>query len=176
MHNNEELDMGAVEKLKIQTVESVARECFKACDGDVQAATKKMAARVRSDIGLFRQLLDEMVESACYSELAKLNRANNSAIWNAPNYDPGGKGERVKALASGNALMFFKLPEGPLLGQAHKADVEAAADFYAKQAKDMGWKARWLQLVAKHVEGNKTVGKCLTEKQLAKLKERATNE
>lgn len=168
--------MGAVEKLKIQTVESVARECFKACDGDARAATKKMAAMVRADIGLFRQLLDEMVERACYDELSKLNRANNSAIFNAPNYDVGGKGERVKALASGNALMFFRLPAGPLLGQAHKADVQAAADFYAKQAKDMGWKGRWLQLVAQRIEGNKTVGKCLTEQQLAKLKERATDE
>jgi len=166
--------MGAVEKLKIQTVESVARECFKACDGDVQASVKKMAARVRADMGLFRELLDEMVESACYSELAKLNRDNNRAIWTAANYDPGGKGERVKALASGNALMFFRLPSGPLLGQAKRADVDAAADFYAKQAQDMGWKARWLQMIAKHVEGNKTVAKCLTEQQLAKLKERAT--
>lgn len=166
--------MGVVEKLKVQTVESVARDCFKSCNGDVREGVRRMAKLVRADMGLFRQLLDEMVESACYSELAKLNRDNNRAIWTAANYDKGGKGERVKALAHGNALMFFRLPTGSLLGQAKRAEVDEAAQFYSKQATDMAWKGRWLSMVAEKVEGQKTVGKCLTEHDLAKLQEKAS--
>jgi hypothetical protein len=160
----------------IPSIIDVARAALKASDGDVQRATKLLARRVRADVVLYRALLDRMVETACYEAVVTVTQRNRDMVWTPPNYDKGGNGGRVRALAAGNALMFFPLPGGKLLAHANRREIEEAAAFYGKQAADMTWKARWLSLVAKHVEGNKTVAKCMTEQQLAKLQERAANE
>jgi len=165
--------MGAVEKVELVRVAHVARAALKSASGDVQRATSLMARRVRGDMSLYRELMDELVESACYASIRDEVRDVRRNVWMAPNYDAGGNGERVKSLAAGNALMFFPLPNGKLLAHATRVEVEEAASFYAKQSENMGTKARWLALVAKRIEGNKTVGKCLTETQLRTLQEKA---
>lgn len=166
--------MGAIEKVEVvTTIQDVARDALKRARSDRSKAAELMAKLVRADAALYRSLLDPMVETACYEAVCKVVRKRNETIWLAPNYDAGGNGERVKALAQGNALMFFQLPTGPLLIHATRGDVEASANFYRQQAEDMGTKAQWLLLIAKHLVGNKPVGKCLTEEKLRELQEKA---
>jgi len=165
--------MGAREEIGELSIADVARDALKRAKNDRGRAAGIMARLVRQDVDLYRRLLDPMIELACYEAICKAGRNRNDAIWTAPNYDKGGNGERVKALAAGNALMFFQLPRGPLLIHATRAEVEEAAAFYREQADDMSVKAQWLSMVAKHLTGNKVVGKCLTEEKLRELQEKA---
>lgn len=173
----QEIDMAQAKlKEKEPTISDVAREAYESSKGDVQKATDILARRVRADANLYRELLDGMVESACYSAVRQIVRNDRSQVWNALNYDAGGNGDRVKLLAAGNTLMFFTLPSGKALAHATGEEVGLAADFYSKQSKDMAAKAKWLYLVQSKCTGEKTVSQCVTEEKLAKLHEIATND
>jgi hypothetical protein len=47
----------------------------------------------------------------------------------------------------------FDLPSGLKLGDATREQVEAAAMFYSKQAKNMQIKGRWLESIAETMKG-----------------------
>lgn len=163
----------AQKKERESRVTVIARDALRTAGGEVQRATKLMAKQVRANPALLRELMNDMIEVACYQEIGRLVRGDRAIVWTAPNYDKGGNGERVKALAKGNALMFFPLPGGVLLMNATRAEVLEASAFYGAQADNMSAKARWLALVAKACDGEKPVGKCLTEERLREFQMKA---
>lgn len=160
------------------TIPVTAREALDAADGDVVKATEIMTARVLKDPTLYRPLMDPLVKNACYSAITAQCHSQRRTIWNAAQPSAEHQRNRVVALAGGtmNTLMDFPLPGGMKLADAKRDDVTAAADFYGKQSKDMGSKAKWLQLIAQHVPAKKTVKQVLTDARLAELRQEATNE
>ncbi len=158
--------------VKELSVPKVAKAALKAAGGDVVKATRIMAGQVRSDKNLFRVVADPLIDNACYDAIRAQVRAVRGIVWTAPGYDKGGKGERVKALARSN-LMMFPLLHGKLLGQGSMVEVLETAEFYVKQGNDMQHKASWLKLIARAMGGNDIVSNVLTEKRLMELKDRA---
>ena len=112
----------------------------------------------------------------CVESTSAVLRSERLSKWLPPNYDAGGKGDRVAALAEGNAamLMDFPLPGGKRLGEATADEVRTAAEFYSKQAGNMAHKARWLSMIAARVK-DKTVKDALTEKKLRELQKETAN-
>jgi hypothetical protein len=153
------------------TVQDIARAAFKAAKGDVKRAASIMEHKVRSDATLLAQLSEEFIRIVCVQTTGVVLRQTRKTAWLPPNYDPGGKGSRIAALAKGNEemLMAFPLPGGKPLGDADSGEVLEAAEFYGKQARDMGHKARWLSLIASRVPEGKTVKESLSEKKLRQL-------
>jgi hypothetical protein len=167
--------LAAVKSRKEESVYDIARAAFHAAAGDVKRAARIMQRRVTVDKALLTALSEEFIRIVCEVTTRGVLRHRRRVVWLPPNYDKGGKGARVTALAAGNRLIYFPLPGGKVLADASAAEVRAAAAFYTLQARDMGWKARWLRAVAQRVPEGKTVKEALTEKALTKLKAEALN-
>jgi hypothetical protein len=85
---------------------------------------------------------------------------------------------RVAALTAGivrAGLMDFRLHDGTPLCDADREKVLDAARHWGQKARDMSWKARWMERVAAKVKPNKTVRDCLNETALADLKKETEN-
>lgn len=157
------------------TIAKIAKDSLDATGGgDVQAATKHMAARIRADRALRDALTDPLIDVACYDAVSGVIRKERRVVWMAPEVTSD-TGARIIQLASGNAasLMDFPLPGGKKLGDATRAEVSAAAEFYRRQAVDMSSKAVWLRFVAQSVPENQRVSEAMTSERLIELRDRA---
>lgn len=171
--------MTALRKTKNDAISEAAKLALNHAKGDVQKATKAFEQTVRNNRALRDQLLEPLIASACYDAIRKVSITDRRSVWKAPAEKlVAGKvtgSARVVQLAAGNLLMF-PLPGGKKLGDATRKEITAAASFYSNQAGDMSHKARWLQLIAQSVPGNKTVNEVLTDKRLRELQREAKNE
>ena len=160
------------------TIPATARDALAAAAGDVVKATEIMLGRVLNDPTLYRPLMDPLVKSACYDAITSQCKQDRRAIWHAAQPSNETQRGRILALANGTiaTLMDFPLPGGMKLADARRDDVTAAAEFYGKQSKDMGTKAKWLQLIAQHVPAKKTVRQVMTDARLAELREEASHD
>jgi hypothetical protein len=135
---------------------------------DLDAATSNLVRMLDAD--LMAQLVQPHVESIA-RELMRANmRETRRVAWERP-AGPDARARRVGAVVV-SSLLDFRLPSGVLIANATKADLTAAAVFYRKQAEDMAWKARWVDLVATKV-GRKTVADVLDAAKLSVLQEQA---
>lgn len=160
------------EKDKI-TPARIATEALQQSNNDVVRATHIMVARISKDQSLYRMLMDPLVKTACYDAIRKICRGNREAIWLMPQPSNTQEHENVIALARGTVatLFDFPLPGGLLLKDANRHDLSEAIKFYAAQAKDMGAKAKWLELIAQCLTDKKRVSDVLTEARLIELRD-----
>lgn len=149
------------------TIRDIATEALDEAGNDVVRAAQIMEETIAADERKYRLVMDPLVASACYTAVSQAVRGARSAVWTAPNYSAGGNGSRVRLLSAGN-LMMFPLPGGQYLRGANKQEVEAGAEFYAKQGRDMMLKGAFLAKVAEQL-GDKTVDKVFTEESLRSL-------
>lgn len=160
------------------TPSHIAAEALQKANNDVVKATDIMVARVNKDEILYRLLMDPLLKTACYNTITGVCRSRRQNIWTMPQPSSEEARENVVSLARGTAatLLDFPLPGGLLLRDAKRDDVSAAATFYSLQAKDMGIKAKWLQLIAQHLPSKKTVAQVMNDARLTELKQEASRE
>ena len=151
------------------SVAELAEQALKESRGDAVKATAILEEHAKRDVNIANDLLMPLLRQACYDAIRSVCRRERRDIWTAPNYTKGGNGQRVTQLAS--RLMDFPLPGGLPLAKAKREDLEQAVDFYGKQAQRMAQIREWLHKVAERVDGRKMVKTCLTEQQLAELRE-----
>lgn len=157
-------------------VADAAKQAFDEADGDVRAATAAMERKVLGDRVLRDALTAPLIQAACYEAVTAQCRALRRRVWIAPRHETSTpESGRVVALATGT-LAMFPLPGGKRLGEATRDEISAAADFYARQAGDMAFKARWLRLVAQSLTGTKKVKDALSDERLHELQEAARHE
>jgi hypothetical protein len=173
--------MTAAQKKEPDYVAEAARRALDDAKGDVREATRMLETAVHQSRKLRDLLTEPLISNACYDAVRAQCRIERRSVWTPPleKLVPSKSGvtgsHRVVHLATGTLLMF-PLPGGKSLGQATRDDISKATEFYASQSKDMGHKARWLQLVAQSVPDGKTVGEVLTDKRLRELQEAAREE
>ena len=151
------------------SVNDLAEQALKESRGDAVKATAILEEHAKRDVSVANDLLMPLLRQACYDAIRSVCRRERRDIWTAPNYTKGGNGQRVTQLAS--RLMDFPLPGGLPLAKAKREDLEHAVAFYGKQAERMAQIREWLFKVAERVDGRKMVKSCLTERQLAELRE-----
>ena len=151
----------------------IVREELKRANGMAVDAAPHIAEAVRADGDLFRVVADPLIDAACYEMAAQQVRRERKSVWTPPRtVSDEDQKARVTAL-SNNTLLNFPLPGGVRLGAASREQLLAAAGFYARQASDMAWKSRWLDLVAKRVPKTKCVADVLTDADLRAMQEKA---
>jgi len=159
-----------------ETLSEVAREELERAGWNVERAAHGMAARVKDDEQLLLRLLSEYLESVKDGRRVA-ERSAIRAAYAHQSHDRSQRGDRVHALAAGNArmLMDWPLPDGTRLSDATREQVRKAAEGTYKQADTMRWDARWYALIAaKMPEGTtKHVRSLLDEATLFKLREKA---
>lgn len=163
---------------KERTLHDEARDFLVAAKGDVALATKRMAQKALDDHAYLRRFLTETVRAGCAEAIAKAQREQRGRLWNATAPNPERARAQVIALAAGTirSLMDFPLPGGLRLGDAGRDDVQVAAVFYGKQAKDMAGKSRWLHLIAQSLPPQKKVAEVLSLKRLEELREEVSRD
>lgn len=166
----------AKRKTETDPVAEVAQQALQHTNGDVKAATAFLEDAVRKDFRLREALTEPLIAQACYDAIRKQSGAERRGVWKPPGEKivkgPTQNSARVVKLAAGNLLMF-PLPGGQKLGEATRADITKAADFYEKQSADMAGKARWLRLVAQSLTGKKSVSQVLSDERLRELQTEA---
>lgn len=179
--------MAAPEKKSVKAEDLVAEAARRALDdaeGDVKAATAMLELAVAEPGPLRDALLEPLIAQACSAAIGREIAWRRRGIWTGQKSRHAGKStpqeiqrqtSRVVSLAAGTLLMF-PLPGGKALGQATRTEIAAAAEFYGRQAADMGSKSRWLQLIAQSVPDGKTVSDVLSDKRLRELQREAQNE
>lgn len=145
-----------------------ATAAMEQANGDVIKATEILEDQARGDVAIWKVLTEGLLRNACYDACRAICRSERKIIWESPNYDAGGNGERIKQHAT--TLMDWPLPGGMKMRDATKKDLMEAATFYSKQAAKMSAIAKWLDAVASKVK-SKTVGQTLTDKQLMELRD-----
>ncbi len=160
------------------TIPVAARSALEQAEGDVVKATGILVARVAKDPTLYKPMMDPFIKTACYQAITSQCQQQRRTIWNSKQPTAEQQRDRVVALGQGTAatLMDFPLPGGMKLRNAKRDDVSAAAEFYRRQSNDMAGKAKWLQLIAQHLTGKKTVSQVMTDARLTELREEATRE
>lgn len=151
----------------------IVREELKRADGMAVDAAPRIADIVRGDAALFRVVADPLIDAACYEMAAQQVRQTRKVVWTPPRtVSADDQRARVVRLSDSN-LLNFPLPGGLRLGAASRDELREAAGFYARQASDMAWKSRWLDLVQKRVPKTKCVADVLTDADLRDLQEKA---
>lgn len=141
---------------------------------DLSRAVKELIKILQEDETVWEEVQQEAVEMWCWEKVRGWAQSNRKLAWLPPNYDKGGKGERVIRLAEGNVeslLSGFRLPihSLPELGSANRSMVKEAVAFYREHSVDMMGKARWLDLIAQKLTGNKVVRDVFSEEELRRL-------
>ena len=170
----------------------------KAIDGrDYQDAVTWLLENVAEDRGALDAMLEPYRRQAARDLIGITVRNQRSRIWNSggnvtgrdvkaaaqetaiPHTHPGdfirhtAPDNRVSALTAGivrAGLMDFRLHDGTPLADADKEKVQDAANHWGIKARDMAWKARWMERVAAKVKTGKTVRDCMDEETLSALK------
>ena len=151
------------------TVGSAARTALEKHSGDSAKAMHELVAMVRKDQKLRMALLEPLIEYACGNAIRSVIQDNRDRVWNsASNAGKPSQREQMMSIAKAN-LMIFPLPGGKMLGDATRAEVIEAASFYAKQAKNMAHKARWLKLVHDEMPEDKKVNEVFAEANLLEM-------
>lgn len=160
------------------SISEIARKALGDAGGDVTNAAKMFEEAVRQSRTLRDQLTEPLISEACRAAVRGEVRQERRTVWTPPpaqKPDAKVQADRVVHLAAGT-LAMFPLPGGKRLGEATREEIATAADFYGRQAADMGAKARWLRLIAQSVPDGKRVGDVLTDKRLRELQEEAQRE
>lgn len=158
-----------------------AADCMEKAGGDLPAAARALDDIVWSDRDLRDELVRPLTRDACYDILRKSRHEARRAVWSGvKSHDaraPLPANKRIEALARGTAasLMLFQLQNGKQLGDATRAEVADAAGQYETQAMNLGFKARWLRLIAQSVPDGQTVAEALTDERLIELQAEAAN-
>jgi hypothetical protein len=134
-----------------------------------EAAAASLLELASADAALYAELVGPYELPAALALIRDVGQSERRTVWSRPTAPDA----RAAILARGvtETLMDFRLPGGMRLGDAMRADVEAAATFYADHAADMAHKARWLQAIAEKTPASKRVADALDADALAKLKE-----
>lgn len=141
---------------------------------NAHVATERVFAAVAKDADLYGFLANPLVKTACFEAVGNAMRARRRVVWAMPQPSAVEARERVTAL--GHSLLdSFRLPNGKLLGDATSGELAEAAVFYDRQARDMSWKARFLASVAANVPEGQRVRAVLTEAELRKMQEGASD-
>jgi len=135
----------------------------------VTDAAKLLEEWAHQDAELKAALLEPLLKQACYQAVTRACRVFRRKVWTAPNYTKSGNGQRVVALA--NSLMDFPLPGGVRLRDATKKQIEEAAGYYGRQARQMAVITAWLQRIYSRLDHGSPVAEQLTEEQLVALRE-----
>jgi hypothetical protein len=147
------------------------KEALDACKGEAEPALSAclmLEKWANEDSRLHYALTRRYLHEACYKAVSSLVRTSRNVVWTTTkSVRTPQNGHRVAAL-SRSLMDDFRLPGGKPLRLATKVDLAEAADLYRKQAKDMVYKALWLDRIAIKV-GDKTVGEVFEDAQLEAL-------
>jgi hypothetical protein len=150
------------------TLFDLARDTLRRADGDTTVATDRLTKRLLKDRDLLETIIRAAVAAAVETTVEHSMRSRRESIMRTTTV-PGRSG--VFALASGVtfALLDMPLANGVKLRAATREQVTAQAQMYDAKARDMGHKARWLELIAQAVPDGKIVGDVLTDARAAEL-------
>lgn len=170
--------MAAARKQSAITISDVARKALDDANGNVDEAAKMFEVAVRQSMALRDQLTEPLIAEACRAAVRKEVREERRTVWVVPTAKPAqvdvkAQADRVVQLAAGT-LAMFPLPGGQRLGEATREEISTAAEFYGRQAADMGVKARWLRLIAQSVPDGRKVGDVLSDARLRELQMEAS--
>lgn len=166
----------AAEKIEIEPLGAAAKRALVEAGGDVRRAADLLRDRAMEDRAFLDAHFGVLIRDAAYKAVAHCIRADRRVVWTTPQPTTQERSAQVAALASGTAqtLLDFALPGGKLLRNATRAEVAEAASFYAKQARDMSWKSRWLDHVAQSLPDGKRVADVLSPERLEELRQEIT--
>lgn len=162
-------------EIQESTVAGAAREstiikrAFDQSDGTIEDATDRLFDLVTADKIFIAEHMPAILRTWCGDQIGALVGNIRLKAWTPPNADPGQRQSRLTEAVM--SLLDFPLPGGKRLADASRPEVEAGALFYRKQADDMAWKARWLQLIAAKMGDQPNVAAALDAADLAKMQE-----
>lgn len=166
-----------------ELVDAAAKAALDDAKGDLSGAAKMMEQAVRASSSLRTAVTDPLIAQACYDAVRRQIKWARREAWTGTKHRGSqstpeviqAQQSRVVHLAAGT-LAMFPLPGGKRLGEATREEIVAAADFYGRQASDMGAKARWLRLIGQSLPDGKRVSDVLTDKRLRELQAEAQSD
>jgi len=161
-----------IEKPEPIDIVEIARKALEKAHGDAYKGAQILEGMARKDVAIANELLMPLLHQASYDAIRKVcMRERGYVARHADSAVASMARSGAKSVQShATRLMAFLLPLGQKkLQDATRADIEANATFYRKQASTMSQRGRWLELVANEVTGKKRVKAALTEERLFAL-------
>lgn len=157
------------EKTKHINLYSLAADALDEKNGDVQKAVNYLRLRLNKDRALLEIVLEEAVQFALSEKPRAASKATRYNL--VASVERAANRGSVVALSRGIAasLLDFRLPGGKKIKDANRSEIEADAEFYGRQASDMGHKARWLRLIAQSIPDGKLGGDVISAERALEL-------
>jgi len=160
-------------------IADIARSTLDAANGDALKASALLEQHARRDVKVANALLLPLLHQACYDAIRAVCKLERGYIWRQAASDLARHNSEGanRVRSHGRRLMDFILPHGAMrIGEATNAELLRAVDFYRKQARTEMQRARWIELIAQHVEGRRKVKNALTEDRLSELYQQAVED
>lgn len=158
----------------IPSIGSLARDCLRACKGNIVSAAAEMLGRLRDDETLMLACMEELIAEAARVEIEAAHRHTRAAILSGIGKPPRVDGDvKLNAIAATFSLFDYPLAGGLKLGDATRDEIEAQATIHRAAAIDHGHKARWFQAIAAECPAGKPVRAAINAARLEKLFEQA---
>jgi hypothetical protein len=159
------------------SIYALAQAAFEQADGDPRQAALTLIAKIGRNRALREELAEEFVRTTCMRAARDVLHSERAKSWLPPNYDAGGKGDRVKALARSNTemLLNFPLDDGTKLRDATREQIEKFGTLCAAQGKTLVHRGMFLLAVAAKLKPGQKAGRFLTEKDLQQLRKETAN-
>lgn len=149
------------------TLGQLARDYLSKHDGQTDAAVEALTKALLRDKPLLRSIIKAALHDAVSYRVEASLRTDRRQIMRTAGQSRDG----VIALANGlsRALLDMPLANGLRLREASRTQVLEQASRYDGLAKDMGRKARWLELIGQSIPDGKTVGDVMDDARAAEL-------
>lgn len=147
---------------------SLAEQAMANAGGVEQVGIDNLFQMVVNDDALLKQEMPQMVRRWCQSQIGAYLAMQRSKAWSPASVNLNT--QRLNAAIKAD-LLDYPLPGGRRLGDASKAELQAASSYYSGIAQSNAWKARWLDEIGITMGNAHRVEDALSESDLQRLQD-----
>ena len=153
-------------------IENAVAAAMKEANGDARRAATLVAADAAEGSPLYVALMSPKLTAVIWDAVRAYCRRNRRDVWNAPNFDPGGRGDRLLIAAKKTMIDNFRLPilNCPLLRDATHAQMDEGIQAWRSSAYTMLSLADFVALVKSETPEGGTPGQTMNERDFQTLK------
>lgn len=161
--------MTAAKKIDYISVGTLAERCLESCQGDWKKAAAKMEREVRSNAGLYSELMDPLVSGAVWERVRQAARSQRRSFHNAATAPKSPKNDGLEAVAQ--SWYDYPIYGGVRLGDATREDLQSAIDGYRMHEQSNRMRREFMERIYAKLPDGKRVRETLHESEIERIAE-----
>lgn len=154
-----------------RTLLDAARDCIEQAKGDRYKAAKLFRREVDEDGGLRRELIEPLLEKACWEQIRRVAHVDRKPYWSSTVKTGNDNTSGIASVAKKHAQDWLSYPLscGKVLGDANRDEVDAERALHEMNARTNAVRARFYGKIVDAMGSAKRVRDALTNDKLDEL-------